>query len=76
MKLEQRVIRWHTGFIGGLREVPLKRFMEKKPEEVVRMAVRRMLPKSKLGRKMLKKLKIYKGSAHPHRAQKPESLAF
>ncbi len=76
MKLEQRVIRWHTGFIGGLREVPLKRFMEKKPEEVVRMAVRRMLPKSKLGRKMLKKLKIYKGSAHPHRAQKPEPLAF
>lgn len=73
-KLEKRMIRWHSGFVGGLKEVPLKRFMEKKPEEVVRLAVRRMLPKSKLGRKMLKKLKIYKGSDHPHTAQQPEVL--
>ena len=48
--------------------------IEKKPEEVVRLAIRRMLPKTKLGRKMLKKLKIYRGGEHPHEAQKPEVL--
>lgn len=73
-KLDKRMIRWHTGYIGGLREVSLRRYLEKKPEEVVRLAVRRMLPKSKLGRKMLNKLKIYRGGDHPHGAQKPESL--
>lgn len=73
-KLDKRMIRWHTGYIGGLREVSLRRYLEKKPEEVVRLAVRRMLPKSKLGRKMLNKLKIYRGEEHPHGAQKPEPL--
>ena len=73
-KIENRKIRWHSGFIGGLKEVTLKRFMEKKPEEVVRLAVRRMLPKTKLGRQMIKKLKIYKGAEHPHAAQAPQTL--
>jgi large subunit ribosomal protein L13 len=73
-KLEDRKIRWHSGWIGGLKEITLNRLMEKKPDLVVRLAVRRMLPKSKLGRKMIKKLKIYKGGEHPHQAQKPEAL--
>lgn len=73
-KVENRKIRWHSGFIGGLKEVSLKRFMEKKPEDVVRLAVRRMLPKTKLGRKMIKKLKIYRGAEHPHAAQAPKTL--
>ena len=76
LKREKRMIRWHTGYIGGLKEVPLGRFMEKKPEEAMRLAVRRMLPKNRLGRKMLKKLKIYRGAEHPHAAQKPEPLAL
>jgi len=73
-KVENRKIRWHSGFVGGLKEMTLKRFQEKKPEEVVRLAVRRMLPKTKLGRKMIKKLKIYKGDDHPHEAQAPKTL--
>jgi large subunit ribosomal protein L13 len=70
-KVHKRVIRWHSGFIGGLKTVPLRRFMQQKPEEVIRLAVRRMLPKSKLGRKMFKKLKVYPGPEHPHKAQGP-----
>ncbi len=70
-KLDQKMIRWHSGYVGGLKEVTLRSVMKKKPEDVVRMAVRRMLPKTKLGRAMLKKLKVYKGSDHPHQAQKP-----
>lgn len=73
-KLEEKKIRWHSGFIGGLKEITLKRFMEKKPEQVVRLAVRRMLPKTKLARQMIKKLKVYRGEEHPHQAQKPELL--
>jgi large subunit ribosomal protein L13 len=73
-KMDNRMIRWHSGFIGGLKEVTLRRFMDKKPEEVVRLAVRRMLPKTKLGRQMIKKLKIYKGAEHPHEAQAPKTL--
>ncbi|MBU0754353.1 MAG: 50S ribosomal protein L13 [Planctomycetes bacterium] len=75
-KLDARMIRWHSGFIGGLKEVTLRRFMERKPEFVVRLAVRRMLPKTKLARQMLKKLKVYRGEEHPHQAQKPEPLAI
>jgi large subunit ribosomal protein L13 len=71
-KKDNKVIRWHSGYIGGLKEVSLRRFLEEKPEEVIRLAVRRMLPKSKLGRKMFKKLKVYKGPDHPHPAQTPE----
>ena len=64
----------HTGYIGGIKEQTAKEVLEKKPEELIRMAVKGMLPKNKLGRRQLKKLKIYAGSDHPHQAQQPENL--
>ena len=65
-KANMSMVRWHSGFIGGLKEVVLGRYLEKHPEKVVKLAVRRMLPKSKLGRKMLSRLKVYAGTDHPH----------
>ena len=73
-KPETKTYKHYTGHPGGLREIPYKVMREKKPEEILRLAVRRMLPKSRLGRQMLSKLKIYKGSEHPHAAQRPEPL--
>ncbi len=73
-KAEQMVHRYHTGYIGGLREVSMARMLERKPDEVVRLAVRRMMPKTRLGRAMLNKLKIYAGAEHPHAAQQPVSV--
>lgn len=73
-KLEKRMIRWHTGWIGGLREVSLGEYLEKHPEKVIKLAVRRMLPKNKLAKKMLTRLKVYAGSEHPHEAQDPKPL--
>jgi large subunit ribosomal protein L13 len=73
-KLDQEVYRWYTGYPGGLRERTMAQMMESKPDEVVRLAVRRMLPKSRLGRSMFTKLKVYAGAEHPHVAQKPESF--
>jgi large subunit ribosomal protein L13 len=73
-KLEDKVYSRHTGYLGGLKERTLNEYMNKSPNDVVRLAVRRMLPKGKLGRKMLGKLKIYAGSQHPHAAQKPEKI--
>jgi large subunit ribosomal protein L13 len=64
----------HSGFMGGITEQTAAEVLSKKPEELIRMAVRGMLPKNKLGRKQLKKLKIYTGSVHPHQAQQPENL--
>ena len=64
----------HTGYIGGLKERRLEEMLDKKPEEVIRLAVKRMLPKTRLGSAMLKKLKIYSGDAHPHEAQQPEKF--
>lgn len=75
-KTETRIYHWHTGYPGGLRDASLGELMAKKPEEVFRSAVRRMLPKTTLGRKMLKKLKVYKGPEHPHKAQSPRPLAL
>jgi large subunit ribosomal protein L13 len=74
-KIETRVVRHHTGWIGGLVERPAKKMIARKPEELVTLAVRRMLPKSKLGRRMLTKLKVYRGPNHPHAAQNPKPLA-
>jgi len=62
----------HTGYMGGLKKITARKLLEKKPEEIIRHAVRGMLPKNKLGRRLLKKLKIYSGPEHPHEAQKPE----
>ncbi len=64
----------HTGYMGGIKEQTAKEVLAKKPEELIRLAVKGMLPKNKLGRKQLKKLKIYVGDEHPHKAQLPENL--
>jgi len=73
-KLLQKKYRYHTGHPGGLREISYKEMMEKKPEEVFMHAVKGMLPKNKLGRQMLKKLRVYKGTEHNHEAQSPVAL--
>lgn len=75
-KLTAKMYRRHTGFPGGLREISAGDLLAKRPESVVREAVLGMLPKSKLGKAMGKKLKVYKGSQHPHAAQRPEALEF
>ena len=64
----------HSGFPGGLRSVPFARMMERQPTEIVERAVRGMLPKTKLGRSMISKLKVYAGPEHPHAAQQPKPL--
>lgn len=66
----------HSGYIGGLKAITAKRLMEKKPEDLVRFAVKGMLPKNRLGTKLFKKLKVYAGDKHPHEAQNPEVLEF
>ncbi|MDR2198832.1 MAG: 50S ribosomal protein L13 [Deltaproteobacteria bacterium] len=75
-KLDQKIYRRYTGFIGGLREVAAKTLLAKKPTELVTRAVRGMLPKNTLGRRQLKKLKVYAGPEHPHARQKPEPLVI
>lgn len=64
----------YSGYIGGLKKISARKMLEKKPEELFRAAVKRMLPKNSLGRRQLKKLKIYMGPDHPHQAQQPEKL--
>ncbi|MFA5576673.1 MAG: 50S ribosomal protein L13 [Tissierellaceae bacterium] len=71
-KLEQKTHFYHTGYPGGDRQIPYKRMMAEKPEKVIELAVKGMLPKSSLGRKMIKKMKVYSGAEHNHEAQKPE----
>lgn len=73
-KLEDKKYYRHSGYPGGLKERTLGQMMQSKPEEVLRKAVKGMLPKNRLGRQMIKKLKIYAGLTHPHQAQKPEKL--
>ena len=73
-KLTDKVYRWHTGYIGNLREVNAAKMRETHPERMIEWAVQGMLPKGRLGRAMAKKLKVYRGSEHPHAAQKPEPL--
>lgn len=73
-KLTDKMYRWHSGYIGGLREVSAERMLKSHPERVVEWAIQGMLPKGRLGRAMARKLKVYKGSDHPHAAQKPEPL--
>ena len=75
-KAEQKTYQHYTGYPSGLKETKFYKMLERKPEDIIRLAVRRMLPKNKLGRKMLKKLKVYRGPAHPHQAQKPEPLTL
>ena len=73
-KLDQKCYYRHSGYIGGLKTTTARELSEKCPEDLVRFAVKGMLPKNKLGRKQLKKLKVYVGDRHPHQAQNPEIL--
>lgn len=73
-KLHDKVYRWHSGYLGGLREVNAEKMLRTHPERVIEWAVQGMLPKTRLGRAMAKKLKVYRGAAHPHQAQQPEAL--
>lgn len=73
-KLDQKLYRYHTGHPGGLKETKYRDMMLNKPEEVFMHAVKGMLPKNKMGRKMIKKLRVYRGTEHNHEAQKPEVL--
>ena len=75
-KLDQKLYRRHTGHPGGLRETTLRVMQQKKPEYVITHAVKGMLPKKALGAKMLKKLRVYRGSEHPHAAQNPETITL
>ncbi len=73
-KMEQKTYFRHSGYIGGTTFTPVSLMLQKHPERVIEYAVKRMLPKNALGRKMFKKLKVYAGPEHPHTAQKPEVL--
>ena len=73
-KLEQKIYYNHSDYVGGMRETTLKEMLAKKPERVIELAVKGMLPKGPLGRQMYRKLFVYAGSEHPHAAQKPVEL--
>jgi large subunit ribosomal protein L13 len=73
-KLDQKYYYRHSGYIGGLKMITAKHLLEKRPEDLIRFAVKGMLPKNKLGRKIFGKLKVYSGSTHPHDAQQPEVI--
>ena len=75
-KWAQKKYYHHSGYIGGLKEITAKKLLEKQPEDLIRFAVKGMLPKNRLGRTLLKKLKVYAGGSHPHEAQKPEPLTL
>ena len=74
LKSQQKVYRRYTGFPGGLREESFVRLMARRPEKIVEDAIKGMLPKTKMGRKMGTKLNVYRGDQHPHQAQKPQPL--
>lgn len=71
-KLDSKVYRRHTGYPGGLKEVTARKYMESKPHEMVREAIRGMLPKTRLGDQAARRLRVYAGAVHPHSVQKPE----
>ena len=73
-KLSDKVYRRHSGYPGGLKEVRAKEMLEKHPERVIEAAVKGMLPKGPLGRRMARKLKVYSGPSHPHASQQPQAL--
>ena len=75
-KLEQKIYYSHSEYVGGMKEATLKEMMAKKPEKVIELAVKGMLPKGPLGRAMFDKLHVYAGPDHKHQAQKPEALTF
>jgi len=73
-KLEKKIYYRHSGYVGGLKETKAKEMLEKRPENLIKFAVKGMLPKNSLGRRQLGKLKIYAGPDHPHQAQEPEKM--
>jgi len=73
-RLDQKIYYRHSGYIGGLKKMTLRRMLDTHPERVLQLAVKGMLPKNRLGRKMFKKLKVYAAPTHPHTAQKPQPL--
>lgn len=73
-KMKQKKYYRHSGYPGGIKEITLEKQMAKKPEQVIQTAVKGMLPKNRLGRALLKKLKVYAGTEHPHQAQQPVAL--
>jgi large subunit ribosomal protein L13 len=75
-KLADKIYYNHSGYTGGLKETTAGKMLETKPSELIKRAVKGMLPKNKLSRHMLKKLKIYAGATHPHEAQQPKNLTF
>ena len=75
-KLDQKIYYSHSEYVGGMKEITLRKLLVKKPEKVMELAVKGMLPKGPLGRAMIKKLHVYAGAEHAHAAQKPEVLTF
>ena len=75
-KLDQKIYYRHSEYVGGMKETTLREMLAKKPEKVIELAVKGMLPKGPLGRQMYSKLHVYAGAEHPHAAQKPEVLKF
>lgn len=75
-KLDQKIYYHHSDYVGGMKETTLREMLDKKPEKVVELAVKGMLPKGPLGRQMMTKLHVYAGPEHNHEAQKPEALTF
>ncbi|HDL60259.1 MAG TPA: 50S ribosomal protein L13 [candidate division WOR-3 bacterium] len=73
-KLDTKIYYHHSGYPGGLKARTARQILESHPERLIQLAVKRMLPKNKLGRKMFKRLKVYRGPEHPHEAQKPQEL--
>jgi large subunit ribosomal protein L13 len=73
-RMDDKVYYWHTNYHGGLRSATLREMLERRPERVIELAVKRMLPKNRLGRQMYRKLKVYTGPTHPHEAQQPKKL--
>ncbi len=75
-KMDQKNYYRHSGYIGGLKTITARKLIEKRPEDVIRFAVKGMLPKNSLGRRLFKKLKVYVGDQHPHEAQQPETMSI
>ncbi|MBN2298807.1 MAG: 50S ribosomal protein L13 [Deltaproteobacteria bacterium] len=73
-KLDKKMYYHHSGYMGGIKEQTAKQLLEKKPEDVIKHAIKGMLPKNSLGRAMYKKLKVYAGEDHPHEAQMPQTI--
>ncbi|BCR05443.1 50S ribosomal protein L13 [Desulfuromonas versatilis] len=75
-KMADKMYYQHSGYPGGLKSINAEKLLEKRPEDLIKKAVKGMLPKNKLGRQMFKKLKVYSGGEHPHSAQQPKDLTF